>query len=155
VLLLDVRMPRQDGVSTATDIAGLTNILMLTYSEAPEVVNAAVQAGAKGYLVHGHFGADELIGAVRMAAAGLGAFSATALSALKAPAPSTAQKAAAFGLSEREGEVMDLIAQGATNGQIALQLFISEKTVKNHVNRIFAKLQVTNRGSAVALWLRP
>ncbi|MBO0812115.1 MAG: response regulator transcription factor [Microlunatus sp.] len=156
VLLLDVRMPRQDGVSTATDIAGLTNIVMLTYSEAPEVVGAAVQAGAKGYLVHGHFGPEELIGAVRMAARGIGAFSGPALAALQAPAaPSAAMKASSFGLSEREGEVMDLIAQGATNGEIALQLFISEKTVKNHVNRIFAKLQVANRGSAVALWLRP
>lgn len=156
VLLLDVRMPRQDGVSTATDIAGLTNILMLTYSEAPEVVGAAVQAGAKGYLVHGHFGPDELISAVRMAARGIGAFSGPALAALQTPAaPSTAMKAAAFGLSEREGEVMDLIAQGATNGEIALQLYISEKTVKNHVNRIFAKLQVANRGSAVSVWLRP
>lgn len=156
VLLLDVRMPRQDGVSTATDIADLTNIVMLTYSEAPEVVGAAVQAGAKGYLVHGYFGPDELIGAVRMAASGIGAFSGPALTALQAPAaPSAAAKAAGFGLSEREGEVMELIAQGATNGEIALQLFISEKTVKNHVNRIFAKLQVSNRGSAVAVWLRP
>lgn len=156
VLLLDVRMPRQDGVSTATDIAELTNIVMLTYSEAPEVVGAAVQAGAKGYLVHGHFGPDELISAVRMAARGIGTFSGPALTALQAPAaPSPAMKASAFGLSEREGEVMDLIAQGATNGEIALQLFISEKTVKNHVNRIFAKLQVPNRGSAVSLWLRP
>ena len=58
-----------------------------------------------------------------------------------------------YGLSEREADIMDLMAQGAANRDIANDLFIAEKTVKNHINRIFAKLQVTNRGHAVALWL--
>lgn len=58
-----------------------------------------------------------------------------------------------FGLSSREVEVMDLIASGMTNQQIAATCFISEKTVKNHINRIFAKLQSTSRSEAIAVWL--
>ncbi|WP_431899670.1 helix-turn-helix domain-containing protein [Nonomuraea sp. bgisy101] len=56
-------------------------------------------------------------------------------------------------LSKREAEVMDLIATGQSNGEIAQQLFLSEKTVKNHVNRIYAKLGADNRVTAIGLWL--
>ncbi|HZG03379.1 MAG TPA: response regulator transcription factor [Streptomyces sp.] len=64
-----------------------------------------------------------------------------------------ASRAERFGLSGREAEVMELIASGMTNSQIAAACFISEKTVKNHVNRIFAKLRVTSRSEAIAVWL--
>jgi DNA-binding NarL/FixJ family response regulator len=64
-------------------------------------------------------------------------------------------KARRYELSPREGEVMDLVSEGLTNRQIASRCFLSEKTVKNHVNRIFAKLAVTSRAEAVSLWLRP
>lgn len=153
VMLLDVRMPKQDGVMAAVEIARLTAVLMLTYSESPEIISAAVKAGARGYLVHGHFTEVELINAVRMASRGLGTFSAQALTALSNPTPTRASLAARFSLSEREADVMELIAQGAANTDIARQLFISEKTVKNHINRIFTKLQANNRGHAVSLWL--
>lgn len=153
VMLLDVRMPRRDGVSAAGEVSQHAAVLMLTYSEAPEVVSAAVKAGARGYLVHGHFTENELLQAVRMAAHGLGTFSAQAVVALSHPEPSKAALADRYGLSEREADVMDLIAQGAANGEIARALFISEKTVKNHINKIFAKLHANNRGHAVSLWL--
>jgi ATP/maltotriose-dependent transcriptional regulator MalT len=58
-----------------------------------------------------------------------------------------------FGLSEREAEVMDLISQGRSNHEIAAHLVLAEKTIKNHVNRIYAKLGVTSRAAAVATWL--
>lgn len=58
-----------------------------------------------------------------------------------------------MGLSKRETEVMDLIARGHSNGEIAQRLFLSEKTVKNHVNRIYAKLGVESRGTAIGRWL--
>ena len=153
VTLLDVRMPRQDGVNAASEIADQTAVIMLTYSESPEIISAAVRAGACGYLVHGHFDEDELLGAVRMAARGTGTFSAQAVRALSSPAPGRAALALRYGLSEREADIMQLIAQGAANREIAAELFIAEKTVKNHINRIFTKLQANNRGHAVALWL--
>lgn len=91
-------------------------------------VETALRAGACGHLVPGSFTARDLIRGVRDA-------SRTAL-----------------GLSARESEVMDLIATGRSNGEIARQLFLSEKTVKNHVNRIYAKLGVSSRATAIALW---
>jgi len=153
VMLLDVRMPRQDGVSAAPEVAQHATVLMLTYSDSPEVVSAAVKAGARGYLVHGHFTENELLSAVRMAAGGMGTFSAQAVAALSNPTPSKAALASRYGLSEREADVMALMAEGAANSEIARSLFISEKTVKNHINRIFTKLQANNRGHAVSLWL--
>jgi DNA-binding NarL/FixJ family response regulator len=103
--------------------------------------------------VHGHFTENELLSAVRMAARGTGTFSAQAVAALSNPTPSKATLASRYGLSEREADVMELMAHGAANGEIARALYISEKTVKNHINRIFTKLQASNRGHAVSLWL--
>lgn len=153
VMLLDVRMPRQDGVVSAREVAQYSSVLMLTYSESPEVIAAAVQAGALGYLVHGNFSEEELINSVRMAVRGFGTFSAAAVAALSKPVSTTASRAARYGLSEREAEVMAMVASGSANPTIARTLFISEKTVKNHINHIFAKLAVTSRGQAVAQWL--
>ena len=117
------------------------------------MISAAVQAGALGYLVHGNFSEDELLSAVRMAARGFGTFSAQAVAALSRPVATAASRAAAYGLSEREADVMELVAQGAANTAVARELFISEKTVKNHINHIFAKLggdQPWSRGRPVA-----
>ncbi|MEU6933042.1 helix-turn-helix transcriptional regulator [Streptomyces sp. NPDC046374] len=69
------------------------------------------------------------------------------------PASQVQSDVGRFGLSVREAEVMDLIASGMTNQQIATACFITEKTVKNHINRIFAKLASTTRGEAIASWL--
>lgn len=153
VMLLDVRMPKQDGVTAALELSAHTAVVMLTYSESPDVVSAAVRAGARSYLVHGHFSEVELIQAVRMAARGIGTFSAQAVQALSNPLPTKAALAARFGLSEREADVMELIARGSANAEIGRALFISEKTVKNHINKIFPKLGVTSRGHAVSVWL--
>ncbi len=152
VTLLDVRMPRIDGVGVAQEVATMTNVIMLTYSDAPEVVRAAVGSGARSYLVHGQFSSDELAFAVNSAARGAGMFSAPALAALAAPATPEEPERADFGLSRRQEEVAGLVAQGHTNAEIARELFLSEKTVKNHVNHIFAKLGVQTRAQASALW---
>ena len=119
VMLLDVRMPRQDGVVSAREVTEYTSVLMLTYSDSAEVISAAVQAGALGYLVHGNFSEDELLSAVRMAARGFGTFSAQAVAALSRPVATAASRAAAYGLSEREADVMELVAQGAANTAVA------------------------------------
>lgn len=159
VVLLDVRMPRRDGVQTARAISGETTVIMLTFTDEPEHIRAALAAGASGYLVHGSFDASTLVHTVRQAALGAGAFSRQALEAIRDtrppddPAVERRRRQAEFELSDRQGELMDLIAQGLTNAEIARELFLAEKTVKNHVNAIFGKLVVANRSEAIAVWL--
>ncbi|MEW2352520.1 response regulator transcription factor [Spirillospora sp. NPDC029432] len=160
-VLLDVRMPLLDGVTAAESLSKLTKVLMLTYTDDPEVIRSAVRNGASGYLVHGSFTAEELAAAVRSVATGsqnpLSPVAVTALmSAVRGGAQLVAgprQERRDYGLSARETEVMDLIAQGLANREIAGRLFLTEKTVKNHVNRIFAKLATENRAAAIARWL--
>ncbi|WP_449476761.1 response regulator [Streptomyces abikoensis] len=180
VVLLDVRMPEVDGISALPYLVQLTTVLMLTYSREAEIVHEALRLGADGYLVHGEFTADELVAAIGNIKQGRAHFTASASTALlahvrqangrpelpdgvgrgasgtehhaprsTAPAPAPAQ----YTLSRREEEVMNLIASGMTNAEIAATCFISEKTVKNHINRIFTKLQTDNRSQAIALWL--
>lgn len=159
VTLLDVRMPRRDGISTARLIADLTTVVMMTFTDEPEHIRAALDAGASGYLVHGSFDASTLVQTVLGAAQGTGAFSHQALAVIRggsapaAPEDPRRSAQARFGLSDRQGELMDMIARGYTNAEIARELYLAEKTVKNHVNAIFGKLVVTNRAEAIAVWL--
>ena len=132
---------------------------MLTFTDEPEHIRAALAAGASGYLVHGAFDADTLVQTVVGASQGTGAFSAQALDVIRNAGSHRDERSAReaarqeFGLSERQVELMDLIAQGRTNAEIAAELFLAEKTVKNHVNAIFGKLVVSNRAEAIAVWL--
>jgi DNA-binding NarL/FixJ family response regulator len=164
IALLDVRMPLADGITVAQSISATVPVLMLTHSDEPEVISAALAAGARGYIVHSEFDVDEIVAAIRNVASGGVHLSPSAGSVLARNASRShstdddgghpARSEDPWGLSAREREVMDLIAQGLTNGQIAARCFLSEKTVKNHVNRIFAKLMVTSRAEAVSRWLR-
>ncbi|MFF8830357.1 response regulator [Streptomyces sp. NPDC015131] len=173
-VLLDVRMPGVDGLAALPGLVRLAPVLMTTYSRESDIVHQALRLGACGYLVHGEFTAAQLVDAVRDTALGRAHFTHTASSALLAAvrgqyAPATHEVAMGGGtfpetpshpqanvahslLSQREVEVMDLIASGMTNQQIAAACFISQKTVKNHINRIFAKLHAGSRGQAIALW---
>lgn len=153
VLLLDVQMPRRDGVSAARELADRTAIIMTTFTDTPEVVHQAVEAGAVGYLVHGTFEADDLVAAVLAAAGGSGVFGRPALAALRLGRPAPAPDRSQFGLSSRQAEIMDLVAAGRGNAEISRTLFLAEKTVKNHINHIFAGLGVRTRAEAVAVWL--
>ena len=157
VVLLDVRMPVMDGLTAAAPLSELAKVLMLTYSEEPEIVTTAIRAGACGYLVHNRFTPDELVKAVEDVAAGRSVLSPAVtpavFDALKVAPAASQTTAAANGLTEREGEIMNLIAQGHANTAVAHTLFLSEKTVKNHLNRIYAKLGVTTRAEAIATWL--
>ena len=158
VVLLDVRMPIVDGVAATESLAATFPVLVLTHSEEPVVVERALAAGARGYLVHGTFTADELVRAVLGTAEGQSYLSppaaAAMMAAVRRPDPTPSSPAApAHDLSEREVDVMELIVKGLANREIARELFVSEKTVKNHVNRIFAKLQAPNRAAAIAHWL--
>ncbi|GLY13869.1 response regulator transcription factor [Kineosporia rhizophila] len=158
VVLLDVRMPGTSGLEVLPELATFTCVLMLTSSEEDETVRAAVQLGARGYLVYGTFDETAVVQNILAAAGGGSVFSASVVRVLAGPpAPAesvpAADPAVAALLSEREAGVMRLLAAGRTNGEIAAQLFLAPKTVKNHVNRIFAKLGVTSRAQAVAVWV--
>ena len=157
VVLLDVRMPVMDGVQAAGPLAEHARVMMLTYTDEQEQVVAAIKAGASGYLVHGHFGSDELVERIRQLAAGETVLSpsvvATVFEALRRTPGSSDEADGPASLTAREREIMNLISQGLTNGQIAERFVLSEKTVKNHVNRIYGKLGATNRAQATALWL--
>jgi DNA-binding NarL/FixJ family response regulator len=157
VVLLDVRMPGMDGVAAAGPLSERARVMMLTYTDDQDQVVAAIRAGASGYLVHGQFDADELVARIRELAAGETVLSpavvSTVFEALRRTPGSPDEASGPASLTPREREIMNLIAQGLTNGEIADKFFLSEKTVKNHVNRIYAKLEATNRVQATAIWL--
>jgi DNA-binding NarL/FixJ family response regulator len=175
VVLLDIRMPGMDGLAALAGLPAGAAVLMLTHNDDPAAVGEALRHGARGFLVHTEIDADELVTAIRTVARGgtyLSSSAGTAVAALagdrdvagprtggahepgKGP-PGRGSSEGDFGLTPREAEVMDLVATGRTNRRIARELYLSEKTVKNHVNRIFAKLLVTSRAEAVSRWLAP
>ena len=166
VTLLDQRMPVADGLSVIETLAPHTSVLVLTGSPEEELIEPMLRGGARGYLVYGQFQPPELVRAVREVAAGRGWLSPAAASvatgaiqaqaaqerAARARAESERMARLSFGLSEREREVLELLCGGLSNLAIAHRLALSEKTVKNHLNRIFAKLDVTSRTEAVVRW---
>lgn len=176
VCLLDVRMPGTNGIEAAQSLARTYAVVMLTHSEESEVITAAVRAGARGYLIHSDLEIEHLSSALRTVAAGGLLFSPSATAVFSsafgtADATVRAHHSVApprevsalfgqksepqdYGLTRRETEVMDLIAEGFTNKRIATTFFLSEKTIKNHVNSIFSKLSVSSRAEAVSRWLR-
>jgi DNA-binding NarL/FixJ family response regulator len=145
---MDLRMPRRGGAAAIRALAesgSTARVLVLTTYDTDSDVVPALEAGATGYLLKDS-PRDELVRAIRAAARGeavLAPSVATRLvSQLRAPAHDA--------LSERELEVLTLIAQGETNRGAAARLFISEATVKTHLLHIYAKLDVNDRAAAVA-----
>jgi DNA-binding NarL/FixJ family response regulator len=157
VVLLDIRMPGMDGVTAAAKLSERARVMMLTYTDESDQVVSAIRNGASGYLVHGQFEADELAARIRQLAAGETVLSpaivGTVFEALRRPPGSPDEASGPASLTSREREIMNLISQGLTNQQIAERFVLSEKTVKNHVNHIYAKLGASNRAHATALWL--
>jgi DNA-binding NarL/FixJ family response regulator len=154
VVVMDLRMPDLNGIEATRQIVRTSphiGVLVLTMYEDDESVFAAMRAGARGYLLKG---ADEkeILHAVLAVARGEAIFGA-ALAARIADyfaAPPPAPTPDAFPtLTAREREVLTLVAQGMSNSAIAAQLFLSHKTVRNHVSNIFAKLQVADRAEAI------
>jgi DNA-binding NarL/FixJ family response regulator len=161
VMLMDVRMPRRDGIA-ATEIIHNTypsvRIILLTTYDTPELVVEGLRAGAVGYVLK-DCSAEELYAAIRAVARGQvllqAASAAQLLAGLSLPSPPSSlplQKAAEkLGLTERERDVLRLIGQGRTNSEIAAELYVSEATVKTHINHIFSKLGARDRAHAVVL----
>ncbi|MFI9489482.1 response regulator transcription factor [Promicromonospora sp. NPDC052451] len=149
VVLLDVRMPRMSGLELLPQLSAAT-VVMLTHTDDPATVAEAMAAGAAGYLVHGALEPGAMVDAIRLCRNG-----SQVVSGVAAPSAAPPRGPAVRDLlSRREAEVMDLVADGLANGEVAARLFISEKTVKNHVNSLFAKLGVTTRSQAIVRWLQ-
>ncbi|OLZ44227.1 response regulator [Amycolatopsis keratiniphila] len=148
VILMDLRMPRIDGVTAIEELAkrGVTSrILVLTTYDTDSDVLPAIQAGATGYLLK-DAPRDELFRAVEAAAEGKAMLSPSVATRLMGQM----RQPASGPLSQRELEVLELIAQGTTNREAAKRLFISEATVKTHLLHVYAKLGVNDRAAAVA-----
>jgi DNA-binding NarL/FixJ family response regulator len=151
VVLLDLEMPDLDGVEAIPQLLAAKpglGILVFTAYDTDERVLGAVRAGARGYLLKGA-SADEIARGIRTVHSGGSYLEPRVASKLLAEV--TSPRARARGLSEREREVLRLVAEGLPTKQIALSLSISERTVKFHVNSIFHKLGADNRAQAVAL----
>jgi DNA-binding NarL/FixJ family response regulator len=156
VTLLDHRMPVADGLDMLERIAELTRVLMLTSDGSSEVVQLALARGAQGFVTHAELQPGELARAVREVASGRGWLSpdaaGVAVGRLRARAEAEAATRVRFGLTRRERQLVELLVEGLSNAEIARRLVVAEKTVKNHLNHVYAKLGVTSRGQAVALW---
>ncbi|MBO3744739.1 response regulator transcription factor [Streptosporangiaceae bacterium NEAU-GS5] len=153
VVVMDLYMPVLNGVEATRRILAArpgTAILMLTMADSDDSVAAAMRAGARGYLLKGADRA-EIVRALETVAAGEVVFgSAVAAHVLAWFAGKGPQPAPFPELTEREREVLDLVARGLTNAAIAARLVVSEKTVRNHVSNVFTKLHVASRAEAVA-----
>jgi len=154
VILMDIKMPGLNGIEATREIQRASprvGILVLTMFEDDDSVFAAMRAGAKGYLLKDS-GGEGVVHAIRAVASGEAVFGPGVAERIIGffSAPRTAAPQRAFPeLTEREEEVLSLVAQGKSNREIARQLFVSLKTVRNHVSNILLKLQVADRAQAV------
>ncbi|HET6818299.1 MAG TPA: response regulator transcription factor [Mycobacteriales bacterium] len=154
VVLMDLNLPTMSGVDATAAITALADapaVLVVTMVDDDDTVMVALRAGARGYVLKGAPG-EEIVAAIRTVAGGgavFGAGVAAQVLALSATPPAAASSAQDdTGLTEREREVLALIAEGASNAQIARALGLSVKTVQNYVSRILDKLQLADRTQA-------
>lgn len=158
VALMDIRMPHRDGIEATRQLLGEgspTRIVILTTFDLDEYVFTALRAGASGFLLK-DTPPEELVQAVRTVATGEALLSPSITSRVitafvegGTTFGEREEPAALAGLTEREREVLGLIARGRSNAEIAGELFVSETTVKTHVGRVLAKLQLRDRVQAV------
>ena len=160
VVLMDVRMPELNGLDAAREILAAhldppVRVLMLTTFDLDDYVYEALRVGASGFLLK-DAPADELVRAVRVVAAGQALLAPSVTKRLiadvtKRRATARPQPAALSTLTPREREVLELVAQGLSNAEIARRLFVAEQTVKTHVGKVLAKLSLRDRAQAVVL----
>ena len=158
VILMDVTMPELDGVEAARRIHAAqpdVRVVMLTMHADSDVVASAIRAGASGYLVK-DCSTEEIASAVRLAVSGDSALSPQLASSMlhelrKLDAPADEDERV---ITRREEEVLQLIADGCSTPEVAAKLFISQKTVKNHLASIYQKLDARDRTQAVVQAVR-
>ena len=164
VVLMDIRMPRSSGIEACRAVkeaAPSAKIVILTISDEEEDLFEAIRAGASGYLLK-DIPLDEVAGAVRAVHGGQSLINPSMAGKLltefatlaKRDDEERAQELPAPRLTEREMQVLKLVARGMNNRDIAKELFISENTVKNHVRNILEKLQIHSRMEAVMVAVR-
>jgi DNA-binding NarL/FixJ family response regulator len=158
-ILLDLHMPVLDGIETTRRLTeqypGVAVVILTTYVDDSSVV-AALGAGASSYITKDADSAD-IVQALRSAATGLSVIDSAVRAALLAAATSRQEKPAGprvpeklpDGLTQREAEILGMIARGMTNSGIAAELYLSAQTIKSHINRIFAKTGSANRADAI------
>jgi DNA-binding NarL/FixJ family response regulator len=158
VVLMDIRMPELDGLEATRQLVsgnGSARVLMLTTFDLDEYVYEAMKAGASGFLLK-DVRPEQLAEAVRVVAAGDSLLAPAITQRLIAefvrrPPPGSGAPTELSELTERELEVLKLIARGLSNGEIATALFVSEATVKTHVTHVLTKLKLRDRVQAVVL----
>jgi two-component system NarL family response regulator len=162
IVLMDVRMPRRSGIEATGDIRDMlpgAKILMLTISDEEADLYESIKAGASGYLLK-EISIEEVADAIRSVMAGQSRISPSMASKLLSEFAAISQRAgdrrelAAAKLTDREMQVLKLVAQGLNNKDIAERLFISENTVKNHIRNILDKLHLHSRMEAVVYAVR-
>jgi len=160
VILMDVRMPRMSGIEATraiSETAPAAKVLMLTVSDDEQDLYEAVKAGATGYLLK-EISIEEVANAIRAVVTGQSLISPSMASKLLSEfnnlARQAQQKVIAPKLTDRELQVLKLVAQGMSNREAAETLFISENTVKNHVRNILEKLHLHSRMEAVVYAVR-
>ena len=152
IILMDIRMPEMSGIEATRLIVAAdpsVAVLVLTMSEDDSSLVAAMRAGARGYIPK-DADAEELLHAIRAAAVGEAIFGASIASRIVSYFDGDARSSVAFpDLTERELEILELIAEGRSNADIGQRLGIAPKTVRNHVANIMNKLEVADRSQAI------
>jgi len=164
VALMDVRMPDKDGIEATLEILRLRpeiKVLMLTVVDEQATLLKAMLAGARGYLVYGRFTPEELIKAIRIIGEGgtitIPPISPALLEHIRSHLTiiqDVSEMESIEPLTVREKEIISLIAAGKGNREIAAILMIEEKTVKNHINNMYSKLQIKSRYEAISYMFR-
>jgi len=155
VILMDIRMPRVDGIAATRSISGQTRVVILTTYELDEYVFDALAAGASAFLLKAA-PPEDLLRAIRVVASGDALLAPSVTRRLieefaRRPEPAARSAKRLEGLTERELEVLKQVARGQTNAEIAAQLHVAETTVKTHVAHLLDKLELRDRVQAVIL----